>query len=57
MAKDYSKVACNTFTFYFMFEIYIFTKNGQILFKKISAGLRFSAQSSIRPFQFSAQLD
>ena len=24
MAKYYSKMACNTFTFYFMFEIYIF---------------------------------
>jgi hypothetical protein len=39
MAKDYSKIVCNIFTFYFMYEIYIFTKNGQI-----PASLHFSAQ-------------
>jgi hypothetical protein len=49
MAKYYSKIACNTFTFYIKFEIYIFTKNGQISVKYFSASLHFSAQSTIRP--------
>jgi hypothetical protein len=31
-----------------MFEIYIFTKNGQILLKYFSSSLSFSAQSTIR---------
>jgi hypothetical protein len=42
MVKDYTKMACNTFTFYFLFKIYIFTKNGQISLKYFSASLRFS---------------
>jgi hypothetical protein len=29
MPRNCSKMACNTFTNYFMFEIYIFTKNGR----------------------------
>jgi hypothetical protein len=48
-AREYSKMACNTITFYFMFKIYIFTKNGQISLKYFSASLRFSVQSTIRP--------
>ena len=40
-----------------IFFFYIFTKNGQISLKYFSASLRFSAQSTIRPISFSAQLD
>jgi hypothetical protein len=46
MARHYSKMACNTFTFYFMFEKYIFTKNGQISLKYFSAK-KISAENDI----------
>jgi hypothetical protein len=60
MAKYYFTIACNTFTFYFMLEIYIFTKNGHQILKFLQNIFRpvciFWPNQPFGPFNFRPNL-